>query len=192
MTDKVNPKSNTIYLSNLVCETLVMVSLYTVFVTILFFTYGKYIETAVAKNNANLLVKSLTSDLKFFGTQLAPDEFHKLESVLKNLNPPDMSEADQEIKDQNSALMKRTMLIVLSSALGAIIFGLLLWVFLLKRPVKQYFTFIFPHAIILLIFVAIVEMCFFFFISRNYRSLDPNIAKKALIDAFLTQIDKST
>ena len=190
MTYKVNSKKSTIYFSNLICETLVMVSLYTIFVSILFFTYGKYIETQVAKNNANLLVNSLTSDLKFFGTQLVPNQFDILEKVLQNLKAPDMTKDDQKTKDQNLALIKKTMLIVFGGALIAILFGLFLWIFLLKRPVKQYFTFIFPHAMILLIFVGIVEIAFFTFISKNYRSLDPNVAKKALMDTLINEVNK--
>lgn len=191
MTYKLFSKKSGIYFSNLICETLVMVALYTVFVAILFFTYGKYIEVSVAKNNADLLVKSFTSDLKFFGNNLAPTQFHAIESLLKNLKTPDMSKDDKKINDQNLVLIKKTMSIILFGALGAILFGLILWVFLLKRPFKQYFTFIFPHAIILLIFVAIVEMFFFFMISKNYRSLDPNVAKKAIMDTFVTEINNS-
>ena len=188
MTYKVNSKKSTVYFFNLICETLVMVSLYTIFVSILFFTYGKYIETQVAKNNANLLVDSLTTDLKFFGIQLVPDEFHILEKVLKNLKAPDMTKDDQKIKDQNLILIKKTMLIIFGGSLTAILFGLFVWIFLLKRPFKQYFTFIFPHVIILLIFVAIVEITFFTFISKNYRSLDPNVSKKALMDTLIKEI----
>ena len=191
MTDKLISKNSGIYFSNLVCETLVMVSLYTIFVTILFFTYGKYIEISVAKNNSNLLVNSFTSDLNFFGNNIAPNQFHQLEKILQNLKTPDMTTEDQQINQQNLTLIKHTMFIVLLGSLGAVLFGLILWVFLLKRPFKQYFTFIFPHAIILLIFVALVEMCFFFFISKNYRSLDPNVAKKAIMDAIITEIKKS-
>lgn len=176
------------YLVNLVCETFVIVGLYTIFVTVLFFTFGKYIETFVAKNNSDLLVDSLTDDIKFFGTNLAPKEFQKISGLLKKLKPPDMSKQDKDVNDQNMKLIKDTMFYVLIGASSAILLGLIFWLVLLRRPFKEYFTLIFPHAIILLCFVAIVEIVFFTTISKNYRSLDPNIAKKAIVD---TIIEKS-
>lgn len=178
------------YFSNLVCETLVMVALYTVFVTVLFFTFGKYIETSVAKNNADLLVDSLTDDIKFFGTNLAPKEFQEISKLLKQIKPPNMSKQDQDVNDQNMKLIKNTMFYVLIGALSGILVGLILWVALLRRPFKQYFTFIFPHSLILLGFVAMVEIIFFITISKNYRSLDPNIAKKAIVDTIIDKIKK--
>jgi hypothetical protein len=188
MPDKVIPG---VYFSNLVCETLVMVALYTVFVTVLFFTFGKYIETSVAKNNSDLLVDSLTDDINFFGTNLAPNEFQKISELLKNLKPPNMDKEDQDVNDQNMKLIKNTMFYVLIGALSAILVGLILWVVLLRRPIKQYFTFIFPHALILLGFVALVEIIFFITISKNYRSLDPNVAKKAIMDTIIDKIQNN-
>ena len=185
MPDKLIPG---VYFSNLVCETLVMVALYTVFVTVLFFTFGKYIETSVAKNNADLLVDSLTDDIKFFGTNLAPKEFQKISDLLKQLKSPNMDKEDQAVNDQNMKLIKNTMFYILIGALSAILVGLILWVILLRRPIKQYFTFIFPHALILLGFVALVGDYIFITISKNYRSLDPNVAKKAIMDTIIEKI----
>lgn len=185
MSDKVLPG---VYFSNLVCETLVMIALYSIFVTVLFFTFGKYIETSVAKNNTDLLVDSLTDDIKFFGTNLAPKQFEELSKLLKQLTPPNMSKQDQDIKDQNMKLIKNTIFYVLIGALSAILVSLILWVALLRRSFKQYFAFIFPHALILLGFVAMAEIIFFITISKNYRSLDPNIAKKAIMNTIIDKI----
>ena len=88
----------------------------------------------------------------------------------------------------NMKLIKNTMFYLVIGALVAIVVGLIFWLTLLRRPIKQYFTFIFPHALILLGFVAMVEIIFFITISKNYRSLDPNVAKKAIMD---TIIDKT-
>ena len=182
MSDKV---IHGVYFSNLLCETLVMVAVYTVFVTVLFFTFGKYIETSVAKNNADLLVDSLTDDIKFFGTNLAPKQFQEISDLLKRLKPPNMDKEDQNVNTQNMKLIKNTMFYVLIGALIAIVVGLIFWLTLLRRPIKQYFTFIFPHALIVLVFVAIVEIIFFITISKNYRSLDPNVVKKAIMDTII-------
>ena len=101
-----------------------------------------------------------------------------------------MSKQDQDVNDQNMKLIKNTMFYVLIGALSGILVGLILWVALLRRPFKQYFTFIFPHSLILLGFVAMVEIIFFITISKNYRSLDPNIAKKAIVDTIIDKIKK--
>ena len=187
MSDKV---IHGVYFSNLLCETLVMVAVYTVFVTVLFFTFGKYIETSVAKNNADLLVDSLTDDIKFFGTNLAPKQFQEISDLLKRLKPPNMDKEDQNVNTQNMKLIKNTMFYVLIGALIAIVVGLIFWLTLLRRPFKQYFTFIFPHALIVLVFVAIVEIIFFITISKNYRSLDPNVVKKAIMDTIIEKTKK--
>ncbi len=140
-----------------------MLAIYTMFVPILFFTYGAYIEKKIVKSQVERLVESFTSNVTELGFN------------IPNIEIPIDKSLDSEVKKNNDELLKRAFLYLTIGFLGGIILSVILWIYAKKK-------FKFKHLVYenfaLLLLVAITEIAFFGVISRNYRSLDSNEIKK--------------
>jgi len=98
--------------------TLLMLGVYAAFVGFFFFTYGAYTVKTVVKNQIDSLISDFTDDLLFFGKKaLTQEDIHKINDAVQAIEPPDMSKADKEVDDNNSALITKAT-ITLSITLG--------------------------------------------------------------------------
>ena len=144
-----------------------MLAIYTMFVPILFFTYGAYIEKRIVKNQVERLVDSFTSNVTELGY------------TIPNIEIPIDKSLDQEVRINNDKLLKTAFLYLTFGFLGGIFISVMLWKYAKKK-------FKFKHLVYenfsLLLLVALTEIAFFGVISRNYRSLDSNQIKKFILE----------
>ena len=168
---------------------LVMVALYTVFVSIFFFTYGAYVEKSVVQNNAKLLVEGLVGDISFFGKEIIPkNDMTALETLLKKIQLPDTTGMDTKVAQQNKEITKQTAIVVGVGAIIAIVIAIIFWWLIVKKTWKDFGINIIVKSLLLLFIVGCTEFFYFTVISKNYRSLDPNVAKKAIIQSIQDEL----
>jgi hypothetical protein len=167
---------------------LVMVALYTVFVSIFFFTYGAYVEKSVVQNNAKLLVEGLVGDISFFGKEISPSDMKTLEKLLQKIQLPDTTGMDTKVAQQNKEITKQTAIVVGVGAIIAIVIAIIFWWLIVKKTWKDFGINIMVKSLLLLFIVGCTEFFYFTFISKNYRSLDPNVAKKAIIQSIQDEL----
>ena len=144
-----------------------MLAIYAMFVPILFFTYGAFIEKQIVKKQVTHLIDELTSSVK----KLYPNE-------IPDINIPIDKSLDKTVKETNRKLLKTAFLYLTIGFIGGIFLTIGLWhyskkSFNYKHMVYQNFG--------LLLLVAITEIAFFGVISRNYRSLDSNKIKHYIL-----------
>ena len=169
---------------------LMMVALYTIFAAVFFFTYGAYIEKLVVKNNAQLLVDGLLDDISSFGKEYDKDSMTSIKKSLQKIKMADMSRADEKVTKNNKKIMKQTAMVIGIGAIILAVVAIIFWKFIVQRTWKDFNTHIIFKSLLLLLIVAIAEVFYFTSISKNYRAVDPNIAKKAIIDSINTEIKK--
>ena len=150
-----------------------MLSIYAMFVPILFFTYGAYIEKQIVKNQVERLVESFTSDAKNLNIGIPP------------IDIPVDKKFDSSVKKINDDLIKKSFTILTIGFIVGVILSLVLWKYAKK-------TFNFKHLVYenfsLLLLVAITEIIFFGVISRNYRTLDSNGIKRYILEKIADKI----
>jgi hypothetical protein len=150
-----------------------MLSIYTMFVPILFFTYGAYIEKQIVKDQVERLVDSFTSNVKVLGY------------TIPDVNIPVDKSLDDTVKKNNTDLLKRAFTVLTVGFAGGVALSVVLW-----RYAKERFEFM--HMVYenlgLLLLVAITEVVFFGVISRNYRSLDSNAIKKYILEELAAKL----
>ena len=151
------------------------VTLIVAFISIFFFTYGSYIEKKVVDNQMEILVENFTADIDIF-----PDNVRDLMSnTIQNIELPDMKKEDEAVKTSNTKLKKRAFTFIGTLTVVGILTMLILWVasgrkFSLKSIIME--------NVGLLIVVGLTEFMFTTFVLKNYRSADPNIIKKQVVD----------
>lgn len=149
-----------------------MLSIYSMFVPILFFTYGAYIEKQIVRSQVKRLIDSFTSDATKLGYTIPKIKF-----------PTSDSEMDKKVKKLNDDIMEEAFIYLSVGFAGGVALSVVLWKF-----AKEKFNF--KHLVYenfaLLLLVAITEIAFFGIVSRNYRTLDANEVKRFM----LTEIAK--
>ena len=152
---------------NTLSSNLFLISCYTAVIVILFFTYGKYIESLSLDNQLNYFIDNETSTLKV----LLEASGYPTDSINNNLEEikPDPS-MDNGTKKLNRKILEEG--IIFASVILVVGFSIS---YLLWKTNKEfnYRTMIY-HNIILLFFVFIVEIIYFTCLSKNYRVLDSN------------------
>ena len=143
------------------------------FVPVLFFTYGAYIEKQIVKNQIERLVENFTSDATKLGYNI-PDVKVPIDDTL-----------DSIVKKNNKDLIKRAFTFLTVGFIGGVALSVVLWKYSNKN-------FKFKHMMYenfgLLLLVAITEIAFFGIISRNYRSLDSNKVKKYILERLAVKL----
>ena len=155
-----------------VANILIGTLLFTIFLSIFYFTYIGKVEGEIVTEQVNNTVKELLESLKESGIDLS-----SLKSILNNMNPPKMDEEDNFVKNKNQELIKLTIKVLTISTILVII-----CVVLLKLTTNFSILEIVIINAIIIFFVAVTEYFFINNIPRNYRSLDPNRVKKAIIN----------
>lgn len=174
----------------LIPSVLVMLAFYTTFVALFFFTYGKYVEKQVVQANVRLLVNDLVDNVAFFGSEVSPGHMAELHKALVHMQLPDTSASDKQVADDNKKLVKQTFKVILGGAAIALVMAVLFWYFIVKQDWKVFGFDIVTKSLLLLLVVAITELAYFTLITKNYRSIDPNKAKKAIVDSIIAEIKK--
>ena len=157
---------------NGVCNLLVSLTIFSVFLIIFYFTYASYIENQILNNQIKILVDNLTYNIKDFNI-----DTNYLLKIINETKLPDLSKEDNEVTNTNAQLIKKALLIFgIFSLISLIIIFIICYVY--KVNIKQ----ILKNNFILLVFVAITEIFFLNVIAKSYRSVDPNVIKKNFIN----------
>lgn len=143
-----------------------MLAIYAMFVPILFFTYGAFIEKQIVKKQVIHLIDELTSSAKNLGYDI-PD-----------INIPIDKSLDKTVKETNRKLLKTAFLYLTIGFIGGIFLTIGLWHYSKKSFNYKHMAY---ENFGLLLLVAITEIAFFGVISRNYRSLDSNKIKHYIL-----------
>ena len=156
------------------CKNLMVLSIYLIYVPILFFTYGAYIEKKVIENQVKDLVDDLKNDVNVFDY-----------GGLKDIHIPTNESDDEEIERKNNDIKEESFTYLGITA----VFGFLATVILWYISNKSFsYRKLFIQNTVLLVIVAITEILFFTFISKNYKTLDTNKVKRTLIEEISDKI----
>jgi hypothetical protein len=140
---------------------LLMVSIYSLFVPSLFFTFGAFIEQLIVKKQIDRVTEEIKQVPEAVGYDI-PDI---------NIPPADPSEDEKVIKS-NQDLMTQAFLILVSFFIAGAGLSYIAWNSSEKRiPYKH----IIVSNLLLLGLVSLIEILFFGLITLNYRSLDSNM-----------------
>ena len=143
-----------------------MLAIYSMFVPILFFTYGAYIEKQIVRKQVVRLVDNFTSYAKTFNYDI-PDIEIPIDNSL-----------DKIVKDNNRKLLKTAFLYLSVGFVGGIALTVALWYYSKKKFNYAHMAY---ENLGLLFLVAVTEIAFFGVVSRNYRTLDANKIKKFIL-----------
>ena len=152
-----------------------MLSIYTMFVPILFFTYGAYIEKETVRGQTERLVDSMLEDVNRAGIQ---------NSAIPRVTED--TSMDDTVKQINDGIIKNAFMYTGIALAGGVVLSILLW-----KIAKEKFDL--SHIIYenfgLLFLVAVTEIAFFGLVSRNYRTLDTNEIKVYILDKLVKVFD---
>lgn len=145
------------------------VMLFTIFLSIFYFTYASKVEGDIVTEQINITVDSFTQNINDFNISIPLDTINK--------NKPNMEEENKKINESNHELiLDATKYIGISIAILISIF-IILWL-RYRYNIKD----IIISNSILIIFVAIIEFFTLLCISAKYQSLDPNQVKLNIIN----------
>jgi hypothetical protein len=136
---------------------MMLLFIYLIVVPTLFFTYVVHIEKIVVGKQIDKLFKTIKTNTDDFNISMP--------NVNLNVDKSD----DKNVDKLNSKIIKKAFLIIVP----IFIVGLILTYLLCKVYKIDYLNLV-KNNLILLIIIVFIEMCFFTFISKNYRSLDSN------------------
>ena len=143
-----------------------MLAIYAMFVPILFFTYGAYIEKDIVRKQVVRLIDNLTSEAK------------SLNYNIPDVKIPISKDLDKTVKESNDKLIKKAFLYLSVGFVGGIALTIGLWLYAKKNFDYKHMAY---ENFGLLFLVAITEIAFFGVVSRNYRTLDSNKIKKFIL-----------
>jgi hypothetical protein len=151
---------------------LLQVILIVTFISIFFFTYISYIEKQIIVEQINSFVVSIGGE---WGMLLSDSQKEKIKNSINNSSNVDVKDADERVATHNESLFNSTLLLLLS----VFIIGISVVVALVRYYDLEW-TIILRNSLIPLIVVFITEFIFITYIAANYKTLDPNHAKKVL------------
>ena len=154
-------------------------SIYSLIVAGLFFTYVAAIERYIVKSQVETLMDDFTKDYKVFvGTNTG----------LVNVNNDPIDNLDKKVIDNNDELIKKSFIILSVCCAVGILFCISTWLIIKKFFKKHSFSMksIVIQNSILLLFVVITELLFFGLVTRNYKTIDINEIKSKIIDTLIS------
>ena len=167
--------------------TLLMLGVYAAFVGFFFFTYGSYIENKVIDDQINTLTDNFTDDFIFFASKSTNGEkfITQIRNNLQNITPPDLSQQDKKVAENNSALIKKAIIALSITFAVFVILSLIVWYYGLTSKEKIFDTYghIIQRIVLLMIIVMLLEFLFFTLVAGNYTPVDPNVVKKYLVES---------
>ena len=150
------------------------IALVAAFIGIFFFTYGAFVEKLVLRRQIKFIMDDFVGSLKLY---VPSDVWKQLGDATATIPPADTSH-DQDTEDNNQSLMREALSIFGAFLTVALVVVAILWytsgkAFDLKR--------LFGESLLLLVFVAVVELLFYTLVAANYKSVDPNFLKGLLV-----------
>lgn len=159
-----------------IANILLSLTLIAIVIPSLFFTVGSYVESKVVQKQAFYVVDGLMQTANVI---LTPDQRAQLKPYLDQyLVPPDMSEADNRVKQQNTALLKKAYTVIGIGAGVAIFIIIMLWL-KAKFPVAH----MIQENLLLAGAIAVTELMVLFLIGYHYRSANLNRVKQQFVEA---------
>jgi len=164
-------------LPNLGLNVLLSVGLITLFLTLFFFTYVKYVEKKIVIKNVNYLVDSMGDSV----IPILPQDIKNLiYSTLTSYRLADMKDIDKQVNDSNKVLLNKTIKIQ-----TIIIVIIVILSFALCFYYNLNFSEILITNIFLLFSVMITEYMFLNNVIFNWISANPNIVKQQIIKSII-------
>lgn len=136
-----------------------MLGMYAFIVPCIFFTFGAWVEQLIVEQQIGDLVDEFKTDTSNFGAS------------LPSINIKVDKTNDEKVKDDNRVLIEYSFLFVISLLAFCFLVTYLLW-----RYIKNEISYseIFYENLIILAFIIVVELFYFGFIVRNYKTVDSN------------------
>ena len=157
------------YIANIILH----VVLISVFIGVFFFTYATFIEERIVVSQVNYLIDDFADEI-----EVLPKTYKTvLNTVISNIDKPDMSVQDAQVKENNKALLNKV-IIILSVSLVIGISS----VYYLSRNYDFSFKELLYKNLIGLVFVGLTEFVFLTFIATSFRSADPNYVKRKILE----------
>ena len=147
----------------------------TCLITVIFFTFGKYIEKKIVVNNLDYLINNIIGDLpKILSPELKKSISDSLNSTVKiNVN----EEEKNKVINSNKSLQTKAFI---SSSILLVICLIVSYMLVRKQDVK--FSIILGQALLLSIGVGLIEILFMYLVSSKYIVADPSQSNKILLD----------
>jgi hypothetical protein len=165
---------------------LLHVCFFSVFVCLFFFIGASRIEKGIVQSQIQSTVQELVKEIK---NVLPPAERAALAAQIQSLTPPDMSQQDKDAGDNNKKLVEQSCAVLVP----VFVVGLVIVIgayYGFKKHYKHAPEFslqqMFAHNGIVLAFVCLTELVFMLGIAANYRSLDPQVVKRVVVNSMLS------
>jgi hypothetical protein len=165
---------------------LLHVCFFSVFVCLFFFIGASRIEKSIVQTQIQNTVQELVQEIK---NVLPPAERAALATQIQSITAPDMSSQDQAAADNNKRLVEQSCMVLIP----VFVVGLVVVIgayFGYKKKFKEAPQFslkqMFAHNGIVLAFVFLTELLFMLGIAANYKSLDPQVVKRVVVNSMLS------
>ena len=149
------------------------VNIYAIFLVIFYFTYAVQVENQILDIQINDIIGDITTDIK---DVITDQQAATLRNILDNITLPDLSSDDIVVEKSNANILKYS-IIAISVFTALCILSIILMHYFYKIDISHNIV----KNFVILFFIAITEILFLNFVSKSYKSLDPNVVKKLII-----------
>ena len=182
------------FAAQIVFNVLLTVMLFSLFILAFFFVIAAKIERDVVRTSVTTLVQQLADEMKF---ALTPEQVASVSATVNKLVLPNLQAADEQVKTQNAALLKRSCIILGSAAAGVLVVVVLAYGGMvgatqkrsggLAKAGKDYPDMKKVLLVTTLGFAAVIvtEFVFLYMVPARYQPLDANKTKCVIIDTLL-------
>jgi hypothetical protein len=143
------------------------------FIGFFFFTYGKIIEKEIVINNVKYTIDNLGDFILSISTPEIKTELYK---HINEVTLPNMDIADENVRDDNNKLLKKSF-----KYLGTLLLVSLIVSYIICIKYELDFIEIITQNIVLLCGIGLVEFLFLRLVIANYISANPNIVKRRVL-----------
>lgn len=144
-----------------ICQIILNVTIMSTFIGIFFFTYAASVEQDIVKEQSEYIAETMANKIKFLLPQDVKNELSQLEA-------PDMTKADADVKKSNTELRNKAMIVL------GVVFVTGIIATLIVAKIGNVGFHIVKESIIILLFVAITEFTFLNIVTKQYKVADPN------------------
>lgn len=141
------------------------------FISVFFFIYAVNIEEKVVETQVDYIVADFVDNLAI----LDDSSRNILKQYVNTIKKPNLDNADKQVTNKNNGIRNY----VFKIACVAIIFGALFVYFMTKTYNFSAKELMFKN-VVFLVFVALTEYCFLTYLGSQFRSGDPNYAKRTM------------
>jgi hypothetical protein len=149
------------------------------FITILFFTYGVYIEKKVFEKQIDIFVEENLNSVKY----LFPNLADKLKEKVKTLKFQNFDLEDKLVEENNNKIYKSAMYALTISIVVIAILIVLIYKFITPDEEKNgYIKKLLLYNVAAILVVGVTEIAFLTYFVGNYQSIDNNMIRKGAVD----------